>query len=535
MAHVTFKTLTEQDKEHVISIYKSDMSHEKKVSLLSEQYGVTTRTIRNWWRYLNLSDASNVDNKQLISAYNRVISPDTQILLVTAAQNKTAVNEEVFDGIKKYCEYINTVLNFKCEIIVIPTKYRNPTSIVETKKMSDDWWSNVVDDYLYYNELHFNDVVINSFERISPTAKRPLSGLEPRVEKNHYIIGHPRMHFKALPRFKGYPLRCLLTTGYVTFKNYSLSKAGGIAKVHHGYGFVVVEKKNDTECYVPRLVKVNSDGTFTDIIYHYNGSSINKITSSLGYIFGDIHCQVLDEDKVKVSNELINIINPKYIVLHDLFDGYTLNPYEKNDYYIRRKKIRYGSYLIKDEIDKCLVFLDNLRQTHSNSTICVIQSNHDDFIDKYINEYNWKLDLHNSDVYLKYAYLQQTVDVEEHGNIFGCILYDKFGDDIKYVKYTDSLEIGSYQCGYHGHHGANGTRGSLTQFTRINTKLIHGHVHTPEICDGVTTVGVSCKLWQYYNSRGMSSWAYADAVIHESGKSQLLVFDDDTYRFSNLI
>jgi hypothetical protein len=65
--------------------------------------------------------------------------------------------------------------------------------------------------------------------------------------------------------------------------------------------------------------------------------------------------------------------------------------------------------------------------------------------------------------------------------------------------------------------------------------MIHGHVHSPELCDGVTAVGASCNLWQYYNSKGLSSWAYADAIIHNCGKSQLIVFDDNTYRFTNLL
>jgi len=98
---------------------------------------------------------------------------------------------------------------------------------------------------------------------------------------------------------------------------------------------------------------------------------------------------------------------------------------------------------------------------------------------------------------------------------------------VRYINYGESLDICGYESGSHGDFGANGAKGSYKTFSRLNTKMIHGHGHSPVIHNGVTMVGVTCKLDQYYNRRGLSSWAYAHSVIHNNGKNQLLVFNDD--------
>ncbi len=64
--------------------------------------------------------------------------------------------------------------------------------------------------------------------------------------------------------------------------------------------------------------------------------------------------------------------------------------------------------------------------------------------------------------------------------------------------------------------------------------MIHAHGHSPTIHNGVTMVGVTSVLDQYYNRRGLSSWAYAHSVIHTTCKNQLLVFGDDL-KISSLI
>ena len=120
--------------------------------------------------------------------------------------------------------------------------------------------------------------------------------------------------------------------------------------------------------------------------------------------------------------------------------------------------------------------------------------------------------------------------MEDYGNIFGYLLkgkYPKKKHGVKYLKYGDLLTIKGFNCAMHGDHGTNGSRGSIMQYKRVNFKMVHGHNHSPIIMDGVTSVGLTGKLHQYYTRKGISTHAYAHCLIHENGKRQLLVFDDN--------
>lgn len=527
--------LPQEDVEYIRSVYYVEgMGSEEREAILAKKYNVTSRTIRRWWRHLGLTPTPEQLPYQLREAWERDIDDDTDILLVTSAQNESVAHKKLLQGIEKYKEYIETAFGYKVQIVVIPLRYRNPTTPVEDeKKKADMWWDKTIQPYLYYNELRFGDSVIDAMARTVPTAKMPLSGHEPNANGQNYIIGSPRAHTRPMPRFKGERSYVLSTTCVATYRNYSKSKVGDIAKIHHTYGFTVVEKRKDGICYAPRIVKANDDGTFTDYKYHYNGEQIVEVNTCQAYIWGDIHHRELNKDKEAASRQLMFELSPNAIILHDVFDGSTVNPHEGLDLFIRKLKIRNGLHLIKEEVDACLSFLAEMDQAFVGD-VYVVQSNHDDFLDRHINNYDWRKDLHNSEGYLEYALVQQSTDLRKHGNIFGCLIDRATAGKVRYVKASEPLKVDGYQCGYHGDKGINGARGSLISFKRLNSKMIHGHGHTPEMIDGVTMVGVSCELWQYYNSAGLSSWNYADSIIHNSGKNQLFIFDEWDFNFTML-
>lgn len=534
MRIMKFKELLVEDIEYIKHVYYSKMSHKEKTDVLTKKYGVQERAIRKWWEKLDLKKLASELSPQLQRAQKRTLNKDTEIVLVTSAQNKTAVNSDMIGSMKAYAEYLTNELGKKTEIVVIPTRYRNPTNNIEDDKTkASDWWVDEVENYLFYGKMDFGDVKISADSRISPTAKDPLIGYELLANSGHVVLPHSKIHFKTLPRLRGESLRVMCTTGYLTVKNYSKSKAGELGFEHHSNGFVVLEKKSDNTCYIPRNVKVNSDGEFVDIIYHVKGGKVKKIDSSLGFVFGDLHSELLNSSFYKETKNIVgNLLKPKKIILHDVFDGSTVNPHEEKDLFIKRKKILEGKHLIQGEIERTLEVVKDLNTL--GSEVFVVESNHDIFLDRFINNFNWKNDLHNSDTYLKLAHIQQTVNLEDYGNIFGYLLHERFGKDVKYLKMGDSLKIAGYECGLHGDYGTNGSKGQTKTFSRMNTKMIHAHTHAPMMHNNVTCVGVTCWLEQYYNRKGYSSWAYAHSVIHNNGKNQLLVFGDDL-KLSSLI
>lgn len=533
MTKITFKELTPENIEYIKHIYFQEMKHVEKMEILSKKFNISERTVRDWWQKLDLVKLRTDLPPQLQRAQDRNLNKTTKVLLVTTAQNKTSVNKDFLTNLVAYKDYITNELGKETEIVIIPSKYRNPTNNIEDEKAKvAEWWEDEVNDYLFYGKVLFGDTLISCDSHISPTSKNPLDGYEILAENNHVVLGHSKNHFKTLPRFRGDPLRVMSSTGSITSKNYSKSKSGEHGSLLHSYGFVVVELKNKEVCHIPRNVKVKSDGSFIDINNTVSKDGVFKIDNSLGFVWGDIHAEQINRDFLNVTKELVAKLNPEKSILHDIFDGATVNPHEIKDMFLQRLKITQGKHLLESEVKDCLDLVEEIKGCCGE--VWISESNHDNFLTRHIDNENWKKDLHNSPAYLKYALISQTVDLREYGNILGYLIWERFEDSVKYMKMGDSMYVADYQVASHGDFSSNGARGATRGFSRLNLKLIHAHSHSPMLHNNVTCVGTTCNLNQWYNRKGLSSWAYAHSVIHDNGKNQLLVFNDD-YSLSGLI
>jgi len=185
-----YKQLSEEDKEYLRYIYfQEDMSHDEKMEVLSSKFKAAPRTIRKWWREkLNLSkDFTNLP-PQLAKARDRAIPDNTDILLVTSAQNKTGVHKKAIKNIEAYADFLRSK-GFKAEIVVTPSRYRNPTSPIEGDRYkTEEWWVDEVKEYLTYGKIKFGDTIISSDSRVRPTAKEPLTDYELMASDNHLVI-----------------------------------------------------------------------------------------------------------------------------------------------------------------------------------------------------------------------------------------------------------------------------------------------------------------------------------------------------------
>lgn len=529
----TFKKLSPEDLEYVKHVFFLECEHREKTDILTAKFGIGERAIRKWWVKLDLSNKPNDLPPQLQRAQARSLHKDTKVVLVTTAQNKTAINRDMLASMKQYQKFVEEKLGKKAEIVIVPARYRNPTSNVEAEKTkANDWWEDEVEPYLFYGKVDFGDTLISADSRIAPTAKDPLLGYEILADGRHVVLGHSKIHFKTLPRLKTAPLRTMSTTGYATVKNYSKSKAGEVAFENHCYGFVVLELKEDGTCYIPRNVRVTKEGTFIDIIHSVTPKGVKRIKKSLGVILGDAHTRMLDRKFVEITKGVLRKLNPDKGVVHDVLDGSSFNPHEIHDMFIQRRKIIEGKHLVEEELEETMEFLEEIRAEFKE--IVVVESNHDIFLDRYINSDNWKKDLHNSPAYLRYAYIQQTVDLREHGNILGYLINERFGDKVSYLAMGSTYKVGEHECALHGDYGTNGAKGNVKGFSRLNIKIVTAHTHSPAIFNNTTCVGVSAYLSQYYNRKGFSSWAMAHNVVHDNLKDQLLTFGDD-YSLSGLI
>lgn len=526
-----FKDLTGNDIKYLRLLHADeDKSHSEKMREATARFGVQERAIRKWWQNLGLSNKRVERSIQLEKARKREIPTDTDVVLVCSCQNTTSANKAMLEGMVGYQKFLKEKKNKIAEILIIPTRYRNPTVAKEDEKRAEELsWCKEAEPYLYYGDFVFNNetrIVADAW--IPATAKRPLEGYEILAANHNVVLGHSRIHFKTLPAPRDEQSKTMCTTGSLSYRNYSKSKAGRVAEEHHSYGFVVVEKG-----VIPRNVKVHSDGRFTDIVFHWNGEKVAVAKSCDFFVLGDLHSKVINKDFLSITKNLLcGYFRPKKVFVHDCLDGYSFNPHEEKDMYIQKKKIREGSSNIKREVEEALQILEGLSEC--SEELYAVESNHDVFLDRHINNANWKRDLYNSENYLEYALIQQTEDLTEHGTLFGFLVNTRLPENIKYIPAGRSVVVNGYEVGHHGDFGVNGAKGSQTSFIKLNRKKIHGHTHSPSLADNVTCVGVTADKRQHYNRRGYSSWMYAHSVGHTSGKNQLLVFTDDL-KLTNLL
>lgn len=536
---IYWKNLTKEDKDFIFSIYHLDASHKERIEIISKKFnGVSGRTIRSWWQKLGVKLTNSHLPDELLEAKENRIDDDTDILLVTCAQNNTLVNKGLLSSMNKYVEVIEQKYNKKAQIVVCPIRYRNPTSPTETNKKTNlEWWDKQIRDYLFYDNIYFGDVVISALSRVQPTAKVPLTGFEALADGRSLVLGHPKYQMKVLPRFSDEEIHIITTSGAVTYKNYSDSRAGEHGEIHHVYGFTIIEKRetNKDLCLVPRFVNATQLGDFIDL-HHIVEKGVYKGNNSCeALMMGDIHKRVIDWDLIHVTFDLFKQIKPKKIFLHDVFDGSTVNPHETKDLYIRKKKIVNGDFKVKEEVYESINFVNRLYNKLSPEKLYVVESNHDIFLDRWVNNFDWKKDLHNSEDYLHFASIQQNESLSECGNLFGYELSQQLKDiNVEYVPYGSHKRVKGILCSMHGDFGVNGSKGSISSFGRLPSKCYIGHLHSHSVFNGAYGLGVSCKLEQYYNRKGMSNWSQGHGVIYSNGKRQQLIYTKD-YQLTNLI
>jgi hypothetical protein len=222
-------------------------------------------------------------------------------------------------------------------------------------------------------------------------------------------------------------------------------------------------------------------------------------------------------------------LTPEHVILHDVFDGNSISHHEMKDPFVQYGKEIAGTNDLGKEIE---VMLDGLQAFEKFKNVVIVRSNHDDFLDRWLKNEDWKKQptYKNSRLYMRYS----DILLEQYGtdpnNVKGVIPYlinEKFPNFITLGR-SSSYSVKGWELGQHGDMGSNGSRGSLLQFRKLNTKIIVGHYHSPGRKDGALAVGTSTHLRVGYN-KGASGWLQSHVIIHNDGRSQHINFINGEY------
>lgn len=535
-----FKDLTEDDKLKIKEIYTNkSISWDKKESMLAEYTGVSSRTARDWASKLGYTNPTEPTSPQYEEAKNKVVGQHHDRFLITWAQNGTPVHEPFLRNLEAYAKEIDA------EIIIIAGRYKNPTSVF-TDEDHETWHSRTL-PYLYAGreKIHKNIVIIGDVKIVS-TAVNPMTGMKGFSGTESSIFGHPKAQEETAAVLKGRPHKRMLTTGACTVSNYTDSKAGKKGEFHHTLGFVIVEVKDEDKAFM-RQVTATDDGNFCDLYYkvkfkggkkkadvipgldfvtdEWEGESkVKRVKGIDAAIMGDIHFGEHDPVVMDATlNVLFKKLPPKEVILHDVFDGKSINPHEKDDDFAAYKKVKDGKGNVEVEIND---MLDGLEAFKNYKTV-IVRSNHDDFLDRWLRDKNWKKNTSPIN-FLPHAKFRVLVFEEKADKgVIPYLINERYPDMIT-LELDDSYRVHEWELGQHGHIGSSGSRGSMNQFRDLTTKMIVGHSHAPSRKDGVIQVGTSTFMRLGYN-KGASKWLQCHAIVHQDGKAQLIVIDEGEF------
>ena len=512
-----FEDITPEDADHVSKIYwNKDLTWDERMDRLVEYFGKSTRTVQKWLSKLGIKEKPDQESPQYTKAKERTLDQRKKKFIITWAQNDTPVHEPFINNIEAYAKYINASIH------VIAGRYKNPTSVFTDK--SYETWSDRILDYLDANrhEVH-KYMAIMSDVKIQPTAVDPMTGLQGMSGINSCVFGSPKVQLETIPVLEGNVPKMMLTTGACTVSNYTDSKSGKKGEFHHTLGFVIIEIKND-EIFFARQVTATDDGNFSDLFFHTEydeetqSSKVSRLDKISAIVLGDLHYGQHDVRVVKKTVDLFKKLEPENVVLHDVFDGLSINHHELNDPFIQFQREMDGSNSLRNEIDAMLIGLESFKDYN----VTVVRSNHDDFLDRWLKSTDWRKanTLRNSIEYMEFAALLLRGQAPQ--GIIPYLIKQKF-PNFNTLGRSDSFVINDWELGLHGDVGSNGSRGSLLQFRKLNRKMVVGHYHSPGRKDGALSVGTSTKLRVNYNV-GPSSWLQSHVIIHLDGKAQHINF-----------
>lgn len=539
--------------------YDKSIKWDDRIRILMELTQKSARTVQKWAKKLGLKEKSEVESPEFIKAKERKINPKKKRFIITWAQNDTPVHRKFLSNLEEYAKFI------KADIHVIAGRYKNPTSVFTDR--SYDRWHSRVTPYLdaARHDVH-KYLSIMSDVKIQPTAVNPMTGLEGMSGINSCVFGSPKVQLDMIPVLEGCKPKMMVTTGACTVKNYTDSKAGKKGEFHHTLGFVVVEIK-DEETFFIRQVTATDDGDFIDLMnsvqfigteeeiqfdttidrVNWNAENfgddpvtvlgetkIEKIDEIEACVLGDIHFGKEDPVVLEQTLDLLGHLRPKHVVLHDVFDGDSINHHESKDPFAQYRKEVRGKNSLKGEIE---YMLDQLERFSQFENVVIVRSNHDDFLDRWLKNGDWKKQPtpKNSMEYMEYSQmlLRQYAESEDVKGVIPEIINGRFPEFVTLGR-SDSYIVKGWELAQHGDVGASGSRGSVQQFRRLNAKMIVGHYHAPSRKDGVVAVGTSTYLRVGYNI-GASSWLQSHAIILPNGKVQHIHFIDGeftTFKFN---
>jgi len=460
--------------------------------------------------------------------------------ILTCAQNNTFHHEQAWANLVALAEYLNA------EILISRFSYnigawaqQKNVKPGSRRKQEDPWYDPELADHFCDERVELAPGLVFCGEsNISPTAARPLSGLEGYTGRSSAIFPHTKIAMESVASGKYEGVKLLYTTGCITQRNYIQRKAGLKAEFHHCYGGLLVEVNDQGNWFCRQLNASAGDGTIYDLDLCAKDGDVTSGHRVQAITFGDVHAAQVDPGVAQLGwgpGGMIDMLQPREVHLHDLLDFRARNHHDRGNCHLNFRKYIDGLDNVQEEIEGCVKLVTDMQR--EGCKVVVIQSNHDNALTRWLRESDYRLDPTNAIIFLtcqKRVY--EAIARREKGFHLLEWIMQQLGTDRKvlFLQMDESYVIcrdrsGGIECGMHGHAGPNGTKGTPWAFRKMGRKANIGHTHSAGIVDGLYVAGTSSLLDCGYNV-GPSSWTHTHIVTYPNGKRALVTMYGGAWR-----
>ncbi len=382
----------------------------------------------------------------------------------------------------------------------------------------------LANESLVLQDLELNDKLFISTFKTSAKQVNPLTGIKRIGQRERsMIVASPKQFLEYVPIANDKMSHALMTTGAITLPryitdHYMSQRTAYIAEFDHTVGAIVVELESNKQYHFRQIQAEYGTGFFVDNGTYYKLNKKETVRPE-AMVLGDIHVGSVSANVLKSTDEMIKSLKPKKVFLHDLFDGVSCSPHMSTQY-LTKAKMDIDKLSIESELRLVKKYLDNMKKNHPyvNEWV-IVRSNHDLFLDRYLDGGEYIKDPINSRISHQLATmkLDGKIPLEAGLELVGLNV-----EKIKFLKINDSYKIIGIEHGQHGHLGVNGQRNPPNSSLEIAYGTgVFGHSHSAGILRQIYRVGTSTEMRLGYNN-GASSWTNTHCCTYHNGSRQLL-------------